>query len=197
MAINATLHWKMLGQPLPQYLQPHNLQPHNLQLLPQTLTPSPQHQAPMKYATFAAKTWTQGLSMVKMQFRQDSMSLTIQFKLQLSFSFFMQQGSVPWQALIYIQYSSGSYMCGATLIGKRSLITAAHCVEGAVQQVRLYLGAHSRNNLPAPIVLSGSSQIIVHENYNSRTLANDIAVLRLPSDVTFNNDIAPACLPGT
>lgn len=106
------------------------------------------------------------------------------------------QGSVPWQALIYIQYSSGSYMCGATLIGKRSLITAAHCVEGAVQQVRLYLGAHSRNNLPSLIVLSGSSQIIVHENYNSRTLANDIAVLRLPSDVTFNNDIAPACLPG-
>lgn len=38
------------------------------------------------------------------------------------------------------------------------------------------------------------AEIIPHEHYNGTLLRNDIALLRLPRDVTFNNFIQPICL---
>jgi len=72
-------------------------------------------------------------------------------------------------------------------------VTAAHCVDGAIQ-VAVYLGAHSRTSLP-PVTYVPASNIYAHEDYSSSTIQNDIALLILPSDVTFNEDIRPACLP--
>ncbi|MFN7640346.1 MAG: trypsin-like serine protease [bacterium] len=37
--------------------------------------------------------------------------------------------------------------------------------------------------------------IYVPEPFNSKTLKNDIAVVKLADKVTFNDDIQPICLP--
>ena len=37
--------------------------------------------------------------------------------------------------------------------------------------------------------------MIKHENYNSRTFENDIAIVEFAEEVTFKKGIQPACLP--
>ena len=38
---------------------------------------------------------------------------------------------------------------------------------------------------------------VKHENYNPNTINFDIAVLRLPTPLTFNNYVQPVCLPSS
>lgn len=46
-------------------------------------------------------------------------------------------------------------------------------------------------------IVSFRSQVIIHEEYNRRTLDNDIALVQLAEPIVFpsNNTIAPVCLP--
>ena len=39
------------------------------------------------------------------------------------------------------------------------------------------------------------TRMIKHENYNSRTFENDIAIVEFDTEVTFKKGIQPACLP--
>ena len=39
------------------------------------------------------------------------------------------------------------------------------------------------------------AEILDHPDYNSDTLDNDYAILRLANPVTFTNEVSPACLP--
>ena len=38
-------------------------------------------------------------------------------------------------------------------------------------------------------------KVIKRPDYNTNTIDNDIALLRLSSEVQFNNNVIPACLP--
>lgn len=104
------------------------------------------------------------------------------------------QGSIPWQ--VGLQTSRGFNYCGGTLVGKRTVITAAHCVTGkSPSEVYIWLGGHRRSDGSKTRIVASS--ITIHESYNRRSLKNDIAIITLSSDATFNNDIRPACLPKT
>ncbi|TRY82328.1 hypothetical protein DNTS_000060 [Danionella cerebrum] len=103
--------------------------------------------------------------------------------------------SWPWQ--VSLQYQSGSsfyHTCGGTLIDSQWVLTAAHCIGS--RTYRVYLGKHN-------LALSSESgslaitpaKIIVHENWDSYNIRNDIALIKLPSPVTFSDKISPACLP--
>jgi Trypsin len=34
-----------------------------------------------------------------------------------------------------------------------------------------------------------------HENYNSRTYANDVSVVKVTTDIVFSEDVQPVCAP--
>ncbi|XP_038592630.1 chymotrypsin-like protease CTRL-1 [Micropterus salmoides] len=100
-------------------------------------------------------------------------------------------GSWPWQASLQ---SNGFHFCGGSLINDQWILTAAHCFPSTPSGLTVNLGLEALD-LSNTNGISGSvSQIIKHPNFDSKTLDNDIALLKLSSPVTFTKFIRPVCL---
>lgn len=69
-------------------------------------------------------------------------------------------------------------LCGGGLIDLRFVITAAHCVHDALK-VECYFPVAGKKN-PRQAMHVEAEKIIVHEQFNSKTLENDIALLEIP-----------------
>ncbi|XP_026305278.1 transmembrane protease serine 9 [Piliocolobus tephrosceles] len=102
-------------------------------------------------------------------------------------------GEVPWQ----VSLKEGSrHFCGATVVGDRWLLSAAHCFNHTkVEQVRAHLGTASLLGLGGSPVKIGLRQVVLHPLYNPGILDFDLAVLELASPLAFNKYIQPVCLP--
>jgi secreted trypsin-like serine protease len=93
-------------------------------------------------------------------------------------------GSYPFMVALLVKGYPHNYdaqFCGASLIGSKWILTAAHCATGLPSQIWALLGTQD-------LALGGTQaavkRMIVHENYNSVTTENDIALLELVSEVT-------------
>ncbi|RVE42892.1 hypothetical protein evm_012447 [Chilo suppressalis] len=109
-------------------------------------------------------------------------------------------GDWPWHAAIYrLENSKINYICGGTLLSKIFVVTAAHCVTSRGNPVL----PQTRNVILGKYNLAGGDiapqereiyQIIVHQNFDVRTLNNDIALLKLKSEVVYTDYVQPACV---
>ncbi|NXG45256.1 CTRC protein, partial [Psilopogon haemacephalus] len=104
--------------------------------------------------------------------------------------------SWPWQ--ISLQYdSSGTWRhtCGGTLIASSWVLTAAHCISSSLTY-RVVLGKQDLSEADEPGSLAvGVDKTIVHENWNSYLIINDIALIKLAEEVEETETIQAACLP--
>ncbi|XP_035682778.1 trypsin-3-like [Branchiostoma floridae] len=103
-------------------------------------------------------------------------------------------GSWPWQ--VSVRYYTGHY-CGGSIIAPNWIVTAAHCFYGDTNpgNLKIHVGSHYFNKKDRNQQNLDVIKVIVHKQYNSRNIDNDIALLKLSSSIEFTDYASPVCLP--
>ena len=93
----------------------------------------------------------------------------------------------PWQ----VYYESGNYLCGGSIINENWVVTAAHCtkdsngnpIPASSMDIRVGASSNPTNNGEKYYV----SSVIAHPGFNSQTLVDDIALLKIAGPINFTN----------
>ncbi|XP_059488098.1 uncharacterized protein LOC132203944 [Neocloeon triangulifer] len=116
------------------------------------------------------------------------------------------RGQHPWHASLSRETETGreADICGATLISKKVLVTAAHCLfDGRgrkleAKDVDVNLGMHNRSNSEENLrqKFKASMRLLVHPGYdhNKKDYKDDIGLIILDGEVTLTNFVRPICL---
>nr|XP_002716708.1 enteropeptidase [Oryctolagus cuniculus] len=106
------------------------------------------------------------------------------------------EGAWPW--IVALHYN-GQLLCGASLVSRDWLVSAAHCVYGRNMEPTRWtaiLGLHMTSNLTSPhIVTRRIDEIVINPHYNERRKNSDIAMMHLEFKVNYTDYIQPICLP--
>ncbi|ESO04990.1 hypothetical protein HELRODRAFT_78428, partial [Helobdella robusta] len=105
-------------------------------------------------------------------------------------------GAWPWQAQLFY---NGAFRCGASIVADRWLLTAAHCLLDALENVLSegnLMVKVGTNLLADPNASSISVQRIINTpDFDNRAVTSDLALLKLETPITFNDFVQPICLP--
>ena len=97
--------------------------------------------------------------------------------------------SIPWQVSLLVDVGEGNFEhgCGGTIISPRHVMTAYHCLGGALPGFyRIAVGLHSQND---------TSGAVVHEICRYVGFPPDFAIMHLEKPIEFGPRAVPACLP--
>ncbi|XP_028391417.1 serine protease 44-like [Dendronephthya gigantea] len=101
----------------------------------------------------------------------------------------------PWQVGIK-SCPTCRYFCGGTIVAKRWVITAAHClVNYRASDLHIDAGVTNQKNTTEHKQSFNCTAIHAHQKYAIKApYDDDIAILQLNKDVFYNDHIRPLCL---
>ncbi|XP_029704118.1 enteropeptidase [Takifugu rubripes] len=106
------------------------------------------------------------------------------------------KGVWPWIVSLHWR---NRHACGASLIGRDWLLTAAHCVYGKNVHLGSWLaifGLHTQSGInSAEVQTRRVDRIVINSQYNKQTKQADVAMMHLEQPVNFTQFIQPVCLP--
>uniref|UniRef100_A0AC34G9F0 Peptidase S1 domain-containing protein n=1 Tax=Panagrolaimus sp. ES5 TaxID=591445 RepID=A0AC34G9F0_9BILA len=97
-----------------------------------------------------------------------------------------KDGDWPWYALI----TSGSRLCGATIVSDKWILTAAHCFDKKSIDVSIQYGSVNRSGGENDT----SQKIFIHSGFNEDSGINDIALIELEKPLNFSENVQSICL---
>ncbi|NWV73435.1 FA9 factor, partial [Dasyornis broadbenti] len=111
---------------------------------------------------------------------------------QITGGMLCHRGHCPWQVLLRNSRDIG--FCGGSLIGRRWVLTAAHCLD-LVSPQHVTLGDFDKYQREFKEQKIAVEQSWTHPHYNSDNYNADIALLYLSSAAVLNEYVIPICLP--
>nr|XP_022914398.1 chymotrypsin-2-like [Onthophagus taurus] len=99
-------------------------------------------------------------------------------------------GQFPYQ--ISLRYN-GHHICGGSIIQENYILTAAHCIDG--QKPDNFTIVTGSNLLDTGGDSYQVEKIIQHPDYNSQSIKNDIALLKLTDNIHYGDKVGQIKLP--
>ncbi|BET01654.1 serine protease [Nesidiocoris tenuis] len=102
----------------------------------------------------------------------------------------------PW--IVALMTTDYFHYCGGVIIDSLHILTAAHCVPPGTLPDKLIVrvGEYDfRTSNDSQVADFGVARLVVHEEYDTGTYENDIALLRLKEPITYGIYVQPVCLP--
>ena len=102
-----------------------------------------------------------------------------------------------WKWQVSLLTKDLEHFCGGAIIANSWILTAAHCMVYPADSMYVVVGEHNNENdsESSHTRVIGVEQIIIHEDYNKRTIDNDIALLKLEDPIDCSEGVGPICLP--
>lgn len=94
----------------------------------------------------------------------------------------------PWQiSLVSSGWFGDSHICGGSLIGTYTVLTAAHCCDGSTaSSLKVKYGGLDRTKLATT---NQVTEVIKHPNWNTNTIDSDYCILRLANAVVESDTV--------